>query len=90
MNIVDIGTTSKGKRVWLQGLNNKGLCMPRYDTVIQGNTIIITMGIDGKRKVTASKGGIIDLVSKSITMWAQDSLSAQVVYGVDMISITRI
>jgi hypothetical protein len=88
--MITIGDTTKGKRVWLQGLDTKGMVMPRYTVVISGNSIHIQTGIDGKRKICAQKGGIIDIVGKAVTQWAQDSTHATVVYGTDTIIVTRV
>jgi hypothetical protein len=89
-HMIDIGDTTKGKRIWIQGLNNKGLCMPRFDVEFIGNSIVVHMGLDNKRKVCAQRGGIIDITSKAVTQWAQDSTCAIVSVGVDTITITRV
>jgi hypothetical protein len=48
------------------------------------------MGVEGKRKVTQSKGGIIDITSKAVTQWAQGATVACVSFGIDTITITRL
>jgi hypothetical protein len=88
--MIVIGNTSKGKRVWIQGLDSHGFSMPRYTVIYSENSIHILTGLEGKRKVCAQKGGIIDIVGKAVTQWAQDSTHATVVYGVDSITVTRV
>lgn len=89
MNTIDIGTTSKGKRVWLQGLAGKGITGPRFTVTTTQDTITVVTGPEGKRKITQSKGGIIDIVSKAVTQWAQDATQAHVVITGNTITITR-
>lgn len=81
MNTVTIGTTSKGHRVWIQGLCNKGWPVgARYHTTYESDTIVLQLAPEGKRKVAQGKGGIIDLVGRKVTQWAQGSTTALVVF----------
>ncbi len=80
---VSVTPTAKGHRVWLQALVSKGFTLPRYTVEYHGEHILITFSADGKRKVTQSKGGIIDLVGKKVTLWADGATSATVAYNVE-------
>ena len=62
-----VAPTSKGARVWLQGLDSLGWSGgTRYNVVFGDGLIQLQRCVDGKRKVTASKGGVIDLESKKV------------------------
>lgn len=78
MTTAAITETSKGHRVWLQGLTGKGITGERFTVEYGHNTILVTFGSEGKRKVTQAKGGIVDIVSKRVTQWAQGSTEARV------------
>ena len=83
MNTVTIGTTTKGRRVWLQGITSH---MPhvaglRYDVEYTHALITIVFSATGKRKLCASKGGIVDLVGAQVTTWAQHYNTCKVKYG---------
>lgn len=79
---VSITPTAKGHRVWLQALESKGYTLPRYTVEYTKDLILIQFSVDGKRKVTQSKGGIIDLVGKKVTQWADGATTASVAYNV--------
>ena len=81
MDTVAVTMTSKGARVWIQGVYNKGHHGPRYDVHYADGRIIVCLGAHGKRKVTQSKGGIIDLVGKKVTQAMQGCERAVVVHG---------
>ena len=82
--------TTKGHRVWLQGVHNQPtLRHRRYTVVYTADAIILCFGPEGKRKVTDSKGGIIDLQSSKVTQWAQGATQVQVWYGPDVVHIVR-
>jgi hypothetical protein len=62
-----VAPTSKGARVWLQGLDSLGWTGgTRFNVAFDSGVVTLTRAIDGKRKVTASKGGVIDLESKKV------------------------
>ena len=91
MNTATIGRTTKGHRVWLQGIYSH---MPavvgmRYDVHYHGDDITVYFYYTAKRKVTQSKGGIIDIESKKVTEWARGATMARVAYGHNTIIITR-
>ena len=70
-----IAQTKKGHRIFLESTSSVGF-MPRarYSVEFIGNFITLTLTTEGKtRGVTPSKGGVIDLESKKVTQWAQDS-----------------
>jgi hypothetical protein len=75
-----IGNTTKGHRVWLQG-TSETYGWPvgaRYDVTYTANVIVLTLNADGKRKVSAGKGGVVDLVGKKVTQWAGESTECYV------------
>jgi len=81
MTTITIGTTTKGHRVWLQGTANKGWPVgARYHTTYGTEAIELQLAPEGKRKVAAAKGGIIDLVGRKVSQWAQGHTSALVVH----------
>ena len=62
-----VAPTSKGARVWLQGLAAHGWSGgTRYGVAFGDGVVTLTRHIDGKRKVTDSKGGVVDLESKKV------------------------
>ena len=87
-----IADTSKGKRVWLQGLSRHGWDGGNtYRTDYTPDSIVYTRTSVGKvRKVTDSKGGIIDTVGKRVTQWAQGSDTVHVYLSDDGAQITII
>ena len=86
-----IADTSKGKRVWIQGIAQFGWTGgTQYSVQYTDNLIVYKRTTEGKtRKVTASKGGVIDTVGKKVTQWAQDSTSVRVAIDQDSIIILR-
>jgi hypothetical protein len=89
-----ITMTPKGARVWIQGLTGKGISAPFVLVSIFTDAITLTFGDTkhrGMRKVTQSKGGLVDLQSKRITAWAQGSTEAIVtVISANTIQIKRV
>jgi hypothetical protein len=53
-----IAKTTKGHRVFLEGIGRIG---QRYSVEYSNSHVIVTFHTTGKRKVVASKGGVIDL-----------------------------
>ena len=90
---VTIAPTTKGHRLWLQGLGDKSprwAAGTRYNVSIGYQSIaIIRDSVAGKRAVVDSKGGIIDLESKKITAWAEGATEALVHITDEAIIITR-
>ena len=90
MSTITIGNTSKGKRVWIQALDNHGFHEGmQYRTTYTDNHIIIQFDEQGKRKVAKGKGGIIDLVGKKVSVWAGSATEARVDFGSSAIIIER-
>jgi hypothetical protein len=93
METTAITMTSKGARVWIQGLKGKGINDP-FVLPCFGDSIIVLKFSDTKlkgwRKVTQSKGGLVDLQSKRITQWAQGSTEATVTVVGNSIVIKRV
>jgi hypothetical protein len=89
MTTTPITKTAKGHRVWLQSVYSKtGRTMgQRYDVAYVGTAIHIVFSATGKRKVTEAKGGIIDLVGKKVTQWAQGATKATVHYSTAQIIV---
>ncbi len=86
-----IGTTTKGSRVWLQGLDRYQWAIgDRYDAHFTKTTIVLTKNPEGRKKVSRNKGGIIDLCSNKITEWADGSTSVTVAYTPEKIVIRRV
>lgn len=84
-----IAKTNKGHRVFLEGLNSVGWpAGARYHVDYCGGEIIITQQHSGKRKVVASKGGVIDLEGKKVTQWAKGHDSVTIAYSAAQIIIT--
>jgi len=80
-----IAQTKKGHRVFLESLSAIGWCsgMP-YSVTYEPDFIVLSLDHDnGRRKVVASKGGVIDLESKKVTAWAQGCTKATVVHDKD-------
>ncbi len=88
MDTIKIGTTTKGQRVWIQGLTALGWPIgTRYKTHYVNGAIVLVQSTEGNRRVSKGKGGIIDLVGKRVTQWAQGATSATVVYTHSIIEI---
>ena len=85
-----IAPTKKGARIWLQGVSAQPtLKHSRYTMEFTEDCIRLYFMPDGKRGVTQSKGGVIDLESKKVLQWAKGATVAHVVYGPDVIHITK-
>ena len=85
-----IAKTAKGHRVWLQGTERYGWNGgDRYDIKYNKASIVLTKATDGRRGVTAAKGGIIDLCNRRVTAWAEGATQAHVRYTMDAITIRR-
>ena len=85
-----IARTTKGHRVWIQGLDRYGMPEGTRYTVVYGTDHIgIITDTNGKRTVSKGKGGIIDLCGKKITQWAQGHTVATVDFSLTSIHITR-
>ena len=87
-NTTPIAQTKKGARVWLQGLVAKGYT-GRYTVHFCPDIIVIAFREDGKRKVSPSKGGIVDLESKKVLQWAKGATTATIDYTSNAIYISR-
>ena len=83
-----VAQTSKGHRIFLQGIGYIGA---RYDVEYSDQWITIRFKHDGtgKRKVVASKGGVIDLEGKKVSTWKRDANSVTVHYIPNLITIER-
>jgi len=82
-----VAPTKKGARVWLQGLESLGWTGgTRYNVEFHAGFVTLSRNADGKRKVTPSKGGVIDLESKKVAQVFDGC--ASVVYSVEAHSIT--
>ena len=81
-----IAATSKGHRVFLEGIGHTG---QRYNVEYLNSHILITFCDVGKRKVVASKGGVIDLEGKKVTAWANGASSVTIAYSDEQIQITK-
>lgn len=91
MTTTPIAPTTKGHRVWLQGLDAHGWTGgTTYSVQFTADLIVYTKATEGRvRKVTASKGGVIDTTSQKVTQWAQGSTQARVAIDHDTIIIMR-
>ncbi len=79
-----IAKTTKGHRIYLQGI---APC--RYNVVYTEARITIQFATDGKRKVCASKGGVIDLEGKRVSKWKGEATQVEMEYNTDHIIIRR-
>jgi len=89
---VSVTETKKGHRIWLQALeskSNKWASGTRFNVTYGPNIIWLIRAHDGKRTVTASKGGIVDLEGKKVTQWAMGATMAHVTISDAAITITR-
>ena len=86
-----IAKTTKGHRVFLEGTAAIGWTGgARYHVTYEADTILLQLAPEGKRKVTASKGGVIDLESKKVTQWARGATQCIVAHGNGRIAIARV
>ena len=74
-------------RVFLEGIGRTGA---RYNVTYTDVRIVVQFATDGKRKVVASKGGVIDLEGKRVTTWAQGATQVAIEYNTDTIIIQRV
>ena len=81
-----IAPTTKGARIFLEGVGRTG---QPYTVTYADNAIMVQFTSDGKRKVVASKGGVIDLQSKKVTAWARGASTANITVHEHTIFITR-
>ena len=81
-----IAPTSKGARIFLEGVGRAG---QPYTVTYADNAIMVQFTSEGKRKVVASKGGVIDLQSQKVTRWAQGATMANIMVDEHTIFITR-
>ena len=81
-----IAQTAKGHRVFLEGIGRTG---QRYNVVYSDARITIQFAQGGKRKVVASKGGVIDLEGKRVTAWKGEATQVEMEYNTDSIIIRR-
>ena len=86
LNTAALTSTTKGHRIWIQGIGHLG---PRYDIVWGDHSITLWFGDTGKRKVTQSKGGIVDLQSKRVTQWARGATTVKWESGYNALIISR-
>ena len=88
-----ISPTTKGHRVWIQGLSGRWQGGTRY-TVNYSDSVIhlVRDSVSGKRKVTSTttKGGVIDLQSNKVTRWAKDSVQCTITVTDTLITIERV
>ena len=86
-----IRTVSKGATIWVQDLAKHGWAGgTQYSVTITPDAIVYTKCTTGKvRKVTASKGGVIDNTSKKVLVWSQGATTATVHIGAQRIHIER-
>jgi hypothetical protein len=88
-----VANTSKGQRIFLEGINKVGWQGgAAYTVTFHADKIVLSLqwATGAKtRKVTASKGGVIDLQSNKITRWANGATSVNIEYSADYITITR-
>ena len=87
-----IRANSKGATIWVQDLAKHGWAGgTTYSVTITPEAIVYTKTTEGKvRKVTASKGGIIDNTSKKVLAWAQGATEARVHIASQRIHIERV
>ena len=92
MTTIAITETAKGARIWIQGLEGKGIQGSHFRVHIGDATIGIafTSAPEGKgwRKVTRSKGGIVDLQSNKVTRWARGATQATITVDTQTQTVT--
>lgn len=86
LNTAALTATPKGHRIWIQGIAHLG---PRFDIEWGEHSITLWFGDEGKRKVSPSKGGIIDLQSKRVTRWARGATTVRWASGYNALIIFR-
>jgi hypothetical protein len=92
MKTIPLTMTTKGLRVWVQGIAQHGWPQgTTFNTVLKGDTMVFTKATEGKlRKVTAVKGSFIDNTSQKVTRLAQGSTQATWTITATTITVTRI
>lgn len=81
-----IAQTTKGCRVYLEGLNDR--VGQTYTVEYHDGAIHVVFGPQGKRTVVAR--GVIDIQSKKVTQWADGATRANIEYTpYGVIVITR-
>ena len=86
-----VAKTKKGHRVFLEGTADIGwVGGARYHVTYEQGTILLQLAPEGKRKVTASKGGVIDLESKKVSASMVGCDTVRVVHGNGRIAIEGI
>ena len=81
-----VAQTTKGHRIFLESIGRTG---ERYDVEYTDDAINLYFVTTGKRKVVASKGGVIDLEGKRISRWKGDASSVTIHYHAEHIIIER-
>jgi len=83
LSTIAITETKKGARIWIQALESKGITGSHVLVSIAPDqaAIVLTFATytdkpKGWRKVTQSKGGVVDLESKKVVQWAQGATQA--------------
>ena len=89
METIAITATPKGHRIWIQGLQGKGITATHVTVVMGEDVIGLVFSPNGKRKVTQLKGGLVDLQSKAVTRWAAGATEAHITVTGDLIEIRR-
>jgi hypothetical protein len=88
-----VAPTTKGVRIYLEGISKVGWRGgSAYTVTYHDDKIVLSQqwAVGAKtRKVTASKGGVIDLESMKVQRWAQGATSVDITYSPDYITITR-
>ena len=82
-----VAQTGKGHRIFLEGVGRAG---QRYSVHYGDSKILVTFQVDGKRKVVASKGGVIDLEGKRVSTWRKGADSVTIADNGHTIVIERI
>ena len=86
-----VAQTKKGHRVFLEGTAAIGWVMgARYHVTYEQGTILLQLAPEGKRKVTASKGGVIDLEGKRVTQCMAQYSTVHIAHGNGRIAITGV
>lgn len=81
-----IAQTTRGHRVFLESVGRIG---QRFNVEFSHAHITVRFTDTGKRKVVASKGGVIDLESKKVSAWKGAATHAEIEDNEDTIVIRR-
>jgi hypothetical protein len=90
LHTIPVALTKKGHRLWLQDTNAR-YCFPvgaRYDVTYTTGTVLVVLNPQGKRTITAGKGGVIDLTSNKVTKAMVGFDRAMVTHGNGRIALT--